>query len=268
MGGRQIEGDQPYPGTYDGVAQLVRRLCGPDGCPWDREQTHDSLKEKFLEECYELVEAIEDGDASKLVEELGDVLFHVVFQMQIAAQNREFAPELVFDSLIRKLVRRHPHVFGDSIVGDSSDVLASWDTIKRRERAGTGASVMDGVPRTYPALAYAQEVQERAASAGFDRSDYSDVLKDVGDELREVEAAESDEEREAGLGRLLFAIVSGARRLDLDAEGALRHAGARFSARFAAMEKLSLDRGVSFPDLTTEEKGALWEEARLLQGRS
>ena len=259
-----MEGDQPYPHTYEGLDQLVRRLRGPEGCPWDREQTRESLKEKLLEECYELVEAIEDGEASKLAEELGDVLFHVVFQIHMAAQSGEFPPEQVFGSVIQKLVRRHPHVFGDAKVADSEELLANWDSIKRRERAGTGASLLDGVPRTAPALSYAQEAQRRAARAGFDWDDYAGVVEKVAEELAELESAGSDQEREAELGDLLFSVVNAARWLGVDAEGALRHANARFYARFVAMEKLSLDKGLSFADLPMNEKDALWEEAKSL----
>ena len=259
-----MEGDQPYPYTYGGLNQLVRRLRGLDGCPWDREQTRESLKEKLLEECYELVEAIEEGDPSKLAEELGDVLFHVVFQIHMAAESGEFQPERVYGSVIRKLVRRHPHVFAGASVNDTEELLANWDSIKRSERAGTGASALDGVPRTAPALSYAQEVQKRAARAGFDWDEYAGVVQKVAEELTELESAGSDAEREAELGDLLFSVVNAARWLGVDAEGALRHANARFHDRFSAMEKLSLDRGHSFVDLPMEEKDALWEEAKSL----
>ena len=257
-----MDSDQPYPGTYEGVTQLVQRLRGPNGCPWDREQTRESLKEMLLEECYELVEAIEESVVGKLVEELGDVLFHVVFQLHIAAENDEFPPERVFDSLIQKLVRRHPHVFGDAKAGDSADVLANWDTLKRREKAGTDSSILDGVPRTAPALVYGVEVQRRAARAGFDWNDYPGVTEKVAEEMRELESAESDAEREAELGDLLFSMVNAARWLNVDAESALRHANARFSARFTVMEKLSREQGVSIADLPMEEKEALWDEAK------
>ena len=257
-----MDSDQVYPGSYDGVTQLVQRLRGPNGCPWDREQTRESLKEMLLEECYELVEAIEEGAEDKLVEELGDVLFHVVFQLHIAAENGEFQSERVFDSLIQKLVRRHPHVFGDAQAGDSADVLANWDNIKRREKSGTDSSILDGVPKTAPALVSAEQVQRRAARAGFDWDDYAGVLEKVAEELGELESAESETEREAELGDLLFSIVNAARCLKVDAEGALRHANARFSARFIVMETLSRERGVSFADLPMEQKEALWEEAK------
>ena len=263
-----MEGDQPYPHTYEGVNQLVRRLRGPDGCPWDREQTHESLKEKLLEECYELVEAIEDGDPSKMAEELGDVLFHVVFQVQMAAQDGGFPPDHVYGSVIRKLVRRHPHVFGDATVKDSEELLANWDSIKRSEKAGSGSSALDGVPRTAPALSYAQEVQKRAARAGFDWDAYAGVVQKVAEELGELELVNSDAEREAEMGDLLFSMVNASRWLGVDAEGALRHANARFHGRYAAMEKLSLDRGLSFADLPMEEKDALWEEAKSLPAAS
>lgn len=260
-----MDTDQPYHGTYEGLTRLVQRLRGPDGCPWDREQTRESLKDMILEECYELVEAIEVGAIDGLVEELGDVLFLIVFQIRIATETDEFAQERVYEFLIQKLVRRHPHVFGDATVVDSKEVLANWDELKRRER-DANSSVLDGVPKTAPALAYAQQVQKRAARAGFDWDDYRGVVAKVSEEVQEIESTESDAEREAEFGDLFFSLVNAARWLDIDAERALRHANAKFHSRFTAMEALSRQRGASFPDLSVEEKGALWEEAKLTGG--
>ena len=251
-----------YASTYEGLLELVERLRGPDGCPWDREQTRDSLKGLFLEECYELVEAIEQDDPEKLVEELGDVLFHVAFQLQIAREKGEFAQERVFETLVDKLVRRHPHVFGDAEAADAGEVLENWDAIKRREMSGTDSSILDGVPRTMPGLSYAQAVQDRAARMGFDWEDYRGVLDKVAEELRELDEAQSEPKREGELGDLLFSVVNAARWLGVDAEGALRHSNARFYQRFTAMEKLSHQRGLSFPELPMGEKEALWQEVK------
>jgi MazG family protein len=262
-----------YPSAYEGLLQILERLRGPDGCPWDREQTRESLKSQLLEECYELIEAIEHGDAQELVEELGDVLLNVAFQVQIGQENGEFTSEQVFQALIEKLVRRHPHVFGDDpllsplargTTGglDARQVEANWEALRRKEKQG--ASILDGVPRQMPALAYAQSVQVRAARTGFDWDDFQGVLGKVVEELKELEDTESDAEREQELGDLLFSLVNAARWLGLDAEGALRQANSRFYRRFATMEKLSHERGLSFSDLPLAEKEALWQEAKRL----
>lgn len=251
-----------FPATYDGVLQLLQRLLAPDGCPWDREQTHESMKPMLLEECYELIEAIEQNDVGQMVEELGDVLFHVMFQMQIGQESGRFTSRDVFGALIQKLVRRHPHVFADTEVSGSGDVVANWDDIKRQEKAGTDASILDGVPKVMPSLAYAQSIQGRAARAGFDWDDYKGVLDKVVEELQELEDAQSDAEREQELGDLLFSMVNAARWLGLDAESALRHSNAKFYQRFAMMERTSRERSIVFADLSMVEKEALWQEAK------
>ena len=259
-----MSNQQRYPSTYDGLLQLVERLRGRDGCPWDREQTHGSMKRLLLEECYELIEAIERDDAQGLVEELGDVLFHVVFHVQIGKEAGEFTEDRVFASLIEKLVRRHPHVFGDVRVADSREVKANWDAIKRKEM-GAEASILDGVPRSMPALSYAHAAQERAARAGFDWDDYRGVLDKLAEELQELEHAQSESAREEELGDVLFSLVNAARWLDIDAEGALRRANARFYRRFATMERLSRERGLSFAELPMDDKEGLWQEAKGLE---
>ena len=251
-----------YPGTYNGLRRLVRRLRSEEGCPWDREQTHDSMKSLFLQECYELIEAIEQDDFQGFQEELGDVLFHLVFQIQIGEEQSTLTQKQMFKSLIEKLIRRHPHVFGEAHVEDVQELYANWDAIKREEKQGTGASILDGVPKPMPALSYAQETQTRAARTGFDWDDYSGVLEKVVEELKELEAAPSEAEREAELGDLLFSMVNAARWLGVDAEGALRQANSRFYRRYSTMETLSRERGLSFSDLPLDEKEALWQEAK------
>lgn len=255
-----------YPATYDGVLQLLERLRGPNGCPWDRKQTHKSMTEMLLEECYELIEAIEDDNVDEMVEELGDVLFHVAFQARIAEEAKEFTHGRVFEALIGKLVRRHPHVFGDVRADDAEQVIANWDAIKRDEKQGADDSILDGLPRHMPALAYAQSVQGRAARTGFDWDDISGALAKVVEELGEIDDAQSEEQKEHELGDLLFSIVNASRWMGIEAESALRHANGRFYRRFKTMERLSGERGLSFTELPLDEKEGLWKEAKALNG--
>ena len=254
--------DRHFPPTFDGLRQVVSALLSPDGCPWDREQTFDTLKHLFLEECYELVEAIEEGDDAKIVEEMGDVLFHIAFQTKIAEADGRFGGEEVCGGVIDKLVRRHPHVFGDAKMADAAEAVPRWDKIKRDEMKGSERSILDGVPKIMPALAYAQAVQGRAARMGFDWDDYAGVLQKAAEELRELEAAQSDSERESELGDLIFSIVNAARWLGVEAETALRGTNRRFYARFTYMERAARRRGLDFESLPPDSKEALWEEAK------
>ncbi|MXY46686.1 MAG: nucleoside triphosphate pyrophosphohydrolase [Chloroflexi bacterium] len=251
-----------YPATYEGVEQVLARLLGPDGCPWDKKQTRETLAEAFLEECYELVEAIEEGDTAKMLEELGDVLFHVIFQVRLGEDNGEFSREDVLGGLVDKLVRRHTHVFGDQIATGADDAIANWEAAKRQEKAASGGSTLDGVPKNMPALSYAQAVQGRAERAGFDWDDFDGVLAKVAEELAEIEAAGTDSERESELGDLLFSVVNAARWLGIDAETALRGTNRRFFARFTQMERISRERGTTFDTLSLDEKESLWQEAK------
>ena len=254
--------DDSFPSSFEGIQQLVATLRSPEGCPWDREQSADSLKHLFLEECYELVEAIEEGDVEKIAEELGDVLFHGASQIQIADEQGDFSGSDVFRQVIEKLVRRHPHVFGDAIVEDAEQAVPRWDEIKRQEMAGTDRSILDGVPKAMPAMGYAQAVQGRAARMGFDWDDYAGVLDKVTEELQELEAVESDDAREAELGDLLFSVVNASRWLGIEAETALRRSNRRFYSRFTTMERLARDRGLDFESLSLDEKEELWQEAK------
>ena len=256
---------ESYPSSFDGLLEILARLRGPDGCPWDREQTRHSLKRQFVEEVFELLEAIDQDDADLMAEELGDVLLHLAYQLRMGEETGDFRSTEVFAKLVEKLVRRHPHVFGGAIARDAREVEASWEAIKRREREETqdeDASMLRGVPKGMPSLAYAQTIQVRAARTGFDWDDYRGVLEKVSEELGELAETETEPERERELGDLLFSIVNAARWLDLDAEGALRKANARFYQRFARMEALSRQRGLSFLDLPMEHKESLWREAK------
>ena len=255
-----------FPATYEGARRLVHRLRDPGGCPWDGEQTADSLKRFFLEECYELVEAIEQRDPRKTAEELGDVLFNLLFQIKIGVEDGTFDEAEVFGTVIEKLVRRHPHVFGDVDVADSTEVKTNWDQIKRGERSGDDASILDGVPRTMPALAYARSVQERAARTGFDWEDADGVIEKLAEEVTELRKAPSQAEIERELGDVLFSLVNAARWMGVEPEEALRHANARFFQRFSAMERTCRRDGVSLPDLSLDRKNELWERAKRAVG--
>ena len=251
-----------FPPTFDGLLQIVSALLGPDGCPWDREQTFDTLKHLFLEECYELIEAIEEGDDAKIMEEMGDVLFHIAFQSKIAESDGRFGAAEVCGGVIDKLVRRHPHVFGDAKLADAADAVPRWDALKRAEMKDSERSILDGVPKVMPALAYAQAVQGRAARMGFDWDGAEGVLQKVAEELREMEAAESDSEREAEQGDLIFSIVNAARWMGMEAETALRGANRKFHSRFTGMERMARERGLDFESLPMSAKEALWREAK------
>ena len=258
---------EQFSGTFDGLLALVERLRSPSGCPWDREQTRDSMKRHLLEECHELIEAIEADKPELMVEELGDVLFHLAFQIHLGKESGESTEGEVFRKSIDKLVRRHPHVFGSDTVSDAREVEARWNAHKREEQADGSASVVDGVPKGLPALAYAQSIQERAAWSGFDWEDVRGVVEKVREELDELQQARTPEEREAELGDVLFAIVNVGRWLGTDADGALRQASARFRDRFVSMEEISRKRGLSFDGLSLAEKEELWQEAKRLLAR-
>ena len=254
--------DSSFPSSFEGIQKLVATLRSPEGCPWDRDQSADSLKHLFLEECYELVEAIEEGDVEKIAEELGDVLFHGASQIQIAEEQGDFSGSDVFRQVIEKLVRRHPHVFGDVVMEDAEEAVPRWDEIKRQEMAGTDRSILDGVPRAMPAMGYAQAVQGRAARMGFDWDDYAGVLEKVAEELRELDEVETDDDRESELGDLLFSVVNASRWMGIEAETALRKSNRRFYSRFTTMERLARDRGLDFESLSLDAKEDLWQEAK------
>lgn len=251
-----------FPDTFEGILQLTAFMRSPDGCPWDREQDRDSLKAGILEECYELIEAIESGDSDAQAEELGDVAINLAFIIEIASESEEYGSADVFGGLIDKIVRRHPHVFGDAKAYTPDQVKRQWEAVKRSERSGDGTSSLDGVPRSMPALAYAQSVQERAARQGFDWPDVDGVLDKVAEEISELKSADSDAEREAELGDILFSIVNAARWMGIDAEAALRGVNARFRSRFGAMEQSASAGGLSLSDVPMEEKEALWEASK------
>ena len=218
-------------GKFDALVAIIARLRGPDGCPWDKEQTHSSLRETFLQECYEVLEALDDGEPDKLRQELGDLLLHILLQTQIAAEAGEFELEDVISGISEKLVRRHPHVFGSGKVRDAKEVSHNWEELKRDERE-EGASALESVPRRMPALAYALEISRRAVRAGFDWEDMEGVVDKLVEEVGEIRDADSQEQKSREFGDLLFTLVNAARWQGVDPEVALREANRRFFDRF------------------------------------
>jgi len=247
-------------GTYQALEKVVVQLMGPGGCPWDREQTHQSLKRNLLEECYELMEAIDSGDPMNMAEELGDIMMQVVFHIQLAQEEGSFGPQEVFSSVNDKLIRRHPHVFGGTEACTAEEVKANWEDIKQTERGHS--SRLASIPSDLPALAHAQLLQDRASLARFDWDRLEGVLEKVTEELQELEDAQSQEEKEWELGDILFSLVNMGRWINIQAEDSLRQANQRFRRRFTDMEGLCNERGIAFADLSMEEKEALWLEAK------
>ncbi len=257
-----LDSTQP---AIDQLRAIVACLRAPEGCPWDREQTHASLRGGLLEEAYEVVEAINNADDANLREELGDLLLQSVFHAQIAAEEGRFDFDHVAREIVEKLIRRHPHVFGQDSCADSAEVLRKWDDIKRAEKGGVAESVLDGIPGGLPALLHAQKVQKKASKAGFDWSEIPPVLAKIREEITELEAeleAGHAERLEDELGDLLFSVVNLARKLHLDAETALHRATGKFSARFRAVEKLSHERQLVLEKLSLPELDALWDEIK------
>ncbi|HDN80381.1 MAG TPA: nucleoside triphosphate pyrophosphohydrolase [Chloroflexi bacterium] len=245
------------------LQEVVAHLRSPEGCPWDRQQTHRSLRPYLLEETYEVLEALDSGDTDKLRDELGDLLLQVVLHAQIALEEGEFKLEDVIAGLIKKLKRRHPHVFGGLKVKDAEEVLHNWEEIKRSERGEKDfRSLLNGVPKSLPALAQAQAYQRKVARVGFDWPDVEGVWEKVQEELEELKQARTQEEREAEVGDVLFAMVNLARWLKVDAESALREANARFTSRFREMERLASERGHHLSELNLDQQDRLWEESK------
>jgi len=246
------------------LRKIVARLRAPDGCPWDREQTHASLRGDLLEEAYEVVETIDSGDDGHFREELGDLLLQVVMHSQIAAEEGRFDFDEVADLIADKLVRRHPHVFGDTKLGDTEAVLKQWDEIKRQER-GAERSAMDGVSQALPALMRAAKVQKRAARVGFDWDDLEGVREKIREEATEVEEElkSGDVEGIAGeIGDMIFSVVNLARKAKVEPEIALQHATRKFEARFREVEARVLSDGGRMEERTLAELDAIWDAVK------
>lgn len=245
--------------SFDTLVDIIAKLRSPDGCPWDREQTHFSIKGNLLEETYEVVEAIDEGDMGKLCEELGDLLMQIVLHAQMASEDKDFEIRDVICSINTKLVHRHPHVFGDAEAKDAQQVIANWELLKREEGKG---SLLSGIPKEMPALAYSQAMQRRVARVGFDWEDVQGVIEKLAEEVAELQKATEHQQRVREFGDLLFTLANIARRLDIDLEAALRGTNERFYRRFGYMEEVCQQRGIQLSSLSLEEQDALWEEAK------
>ena len=252
----------PEISSLESFQDTIAHLRAPDGCPWDREQTHQSLRAALLEETYEVLTALDADDMDALCEELGDLLLQILLHAQIAVEEGDFSLAQVIKKVNAKIKRRHPHVFGDVAVSGTDEVLHNWEEIKREEKGEAEGSMLDNVPPTLPALAQAQSYQRRVARVGFDWPDVEGVVAKVAEEMEELQRTSDAAEQEEELGDLLFSLVNLARWLKVDAESALRAANARFAQRFAAMEDLCRQRGKHLADLSLAEQDALWEEVK------
>jgi len=245
---------------FTALVDIIARLRAPDGCPWDKKQTHASLRKNLLEECYEVLEALDEGNADKLCDELGDLLMQVVLHTQIAAEAGEFELGDVVNSITTKLIHRHPHIFGSKKVKDAEEVALNWEELKQEERGGT--SILASAPKQMPALGYSQEIQRRVAQVGFDWEDIDGVIEKLTEEISELKRADSQERKAQEFGDLLFTLANIARRLGIDLEAALREANQRFYRRFSYMEGVCRQRGLNLGELSFDEQNALWEEAK------
>lgn len=261
----------PYKAALPALAETVAVLRSPGGCPWDQEQTSQSLRAGFLEEAYEALEAIDADDMTNLREELGDLLYHIVMQAQIAAEGGDFTLSDVIAGIETKLKRRHPHVWGDWEVSDSAEVLRNWEILKQREKAerhAPGISILDHIPVGLPALARSQKIQDKVAKQGFDWPDITGVYDKILEELAEVREAITPDEQRVEFGDLLFIVVNLSRWLGVDAETALREANEKFRRRFQVVERLIASRGLDWSSLSFLELDALWLEAKATLGQT
>ncbi|MFN0146675.1 MAG: nucleoside triphosphate pyrophosphohydrolase [Dehalococcoidia bacterium] len=247
----------------DGIAAIVRRLHAPGGCPWDREQTHETLRPHLLEESYEVLEAIDSGDPARIAEELGDLLLQVLMHAEVGEREETFGLGDVTEGISRKLIRRHPHVFGEAVAGTAAEVHQNWDRIKQAEKPRS--SVLAGVPATLPALAAAQTIQGRARRTGFDWPDMAGPIEKLREEIEEFALAEGGAEREEEFGDLVFVVAGIAQRLGIDAEQALRRANAKFRARFGRLEEMAAERKLTLASMPIEALTALWDEAKKVE---
>ena len=252
---------------FDELVGIMARLRGPGGCPWDHEQTLETLRKYLIEETYEVLDAIESQDAEHHCEELGDLLLQVVFQAQIRKEEGSFNIDDVARGISEKMIRRHPHVFGDTQVQDSDDVLKNWEEIKALEKGGAAAagSAVDGVPSHFPALMRADKIQRKAARVGFDWDGVEPILSKVEEELGELREALAGGNEDAvrdELGDLLFAVVNVSRFLRHDPEELLRQATNKFIRRFQGVELLACERSLDLSEMSLESLNELWDEVK------
>ena len=280
--GKPRQRRQPSPGEwFEKLVAVQARLRAPNGCPWDREQTHESLRTYLIEEAYEVLEAMESGDDAKFAEEMGDLLLQIVFHSQIAREEGRFTVSDVISEIHDKMLRRHPHVFGETPAKDSAEVLRNWEQIKAEERrsrseegkpakkeAAGEASLLDGVSRALPATLEGFQLTRKAARIGFDWEDAGGVFDKMGEETEELKNAMKAQDHlrtEEEMGDLLFAAINLSRFLKIDPEIALKKANAKFSRRFRVMEKLAREGGGEFKNLSREKMETLWDATKKIE---
>jgi len=243
------------------LVNIVSRLRAPDGCPWDRQQTHASIKPYLIEEAYEVLQALDDENSTKICEELGDLLLQILLHAQISSESGQFNIGDVILGIATKLIHRHPHIFGNSAAKDVREIEHEWEVLKQNERE-PGESLLSSVPKAMPALSYSHSIQRRAAKIGFDWAEFNDVLEKLSEELHELNQADTLQQRVHEFGDILFSLVNVARWQGVNLEEALRLANKRFYQRFRYMEDSCRDQGTSLYNLSLEEQNALWDEAK------
>ncbi|MGD0857428.1 MAG: nucleoside triphosphate pyrophosphohydrolase [Dehalococcoidia bacterium] len=248
-------------GKFETFRKIIQQLRGPGGCPWDKKQTHSSLKQYLVEECYEVLETLEDLDMPALSEELGDLWLQIMLHSQIAEESGEFTLEDVLRKINTKLIYRHPHVFGGTEVKDADEVSVNWEELKEKEKPGNH-SLLSGVPRELPALAYSQSIQRRAASVGFDWDKVDDIIEKLVEEVEELKEAVDHEDKIREFGDILLTLANVGRRMDIDVESALRQANARFTQRFKYIEEDCRKNKVDLKSLSLAQMDKLWDEAK------
>ncbi|MDY6836011.1 MAG: nucleoside triphosphate pyrophosphohydrolase [Chloroflexota bacterium] len=253
--------NNPAESIFTILTNTIAQLRSPSGCPWDRKQTHASLRPNLLEECYETLEAIDEDDNRKLCEELGDLQMQIMLHSQIASEEGDFDITDVLQGINSKLVRRHPHVFGGEKASDAKEAAQRWEALKQAER-DDDTSMMDGLPQGMPSLTYSHAIQRRAARVGFDWEEEESILDKLVEEINELKKATNHQEKTEEFGDILFTLVNIARRQEIDLEDALRQTNTKFRRRFAHMEGICRERGVSLTDLTLQQQDELWEEAK------
>ena len=249
---------------FERLTEIVETLCSENGCPWDQAQTYHSLRSSLIEETYEIIEAIETENLDQFCEELGDLLSVIMLLSQIAKDDGDFDIDQVVGTIADKLVRRHPHVFGDNEAETAEEVKQNWENIKQKERGES--SRLSGIPANLPALAYSQLVQERASMAGFDWNGLEGPLDKIVEEISEFNEAKTELEHQWEIGDILFSVVNLSRWINLSAEESLRLTNKRFSRRFEFMENKCKELGLDFISLNMESKEELWKEAKTKVG--
>jgi tetrapyrrole methylase family protein / MazG family protein len=247
--------------NFDTLVKIIARLRAPDGCPWDKEQTHQTLRSNLLSESYEVMEALDKEEAAALCEELGDLLLQIILHAQISKDDKEFEIGDVIESINKKLIHRHPHIFADVSVKDSKEVMQNWEALKKKEKPHR-KSVLDGVPKAMPALAYALEISRRAVRVGFEWKDLQGVIDKIQEEIGEIKEAGNKKEKTDEIGDLLFTLVNYARWEGIDPETALREANMKFYQRFSKVEDMARQQGRDLPKLSFKEWDDLWEAAK------